>query len=131
MFNLSVNSNLVVSLKRNVYICIGLSFKHFCLQPFFPKDWVFLQFTKSVDLDLQIIGKCISTHFLTSEHTLSIADKNHFPYEYFGLVILQSTLKIPSPKLVHKSRYLTRKAALLVNHTIFFVTSMIVSVGHV
>ena len=34
--------------------------KHYCLQPFFHKDWVFLLFAKSVYLDLQIAGKCIS-----------------------------------------------------------------------
>ena len=27
------------------------------------------------------------THFLTSKHTLSIADKHHFPCKYYGLVI--------------------------------------------
>ena len=52
--------------------------KHFCLQPFFPKDSVFSLLTKSVNLDLQIIGKYISDT-LTSKHTLSITDKHHFP----------------------------------------------------
>ena len=37
--------------------------KHFCLQPFFPKDWVFSLFIKSVNLDLQIVGKYISNIF--------------------------------------------------------------------
>ena len=35
--------------------------KHFCLQPFYHKDWLFFTvlFAKSVNLDLQIPGKCI------------------------------------------------------------------------
>ena len=60
--------------------------KHFCLQPFIPKDWIFSLFIKSVNLNLQIIGKYISKT-LTSKHPLSIADKHHFPREYYGLVI--------------------------------------------
>ena len=34
--------------------------KHFCLQPFFHKDWVFLLFTRSLNLDIKITGKYIS-----------------------------------------------------------------------
>ena len=52
---------------------------------FFPKI-TFFQFIKSVNLDLQIVGKYISDT-LTSKHALSIADKHHFPPEYYGLVI--------------------------------------------
>ena len=32
-------------------------------------------------------GNAFPTLFLTSKHTLSIADKHHFPCEYYGLLI--------------------------------------------
>ena len=66
-------------------VCRLLS-KHFCLQLFFPKDRVFSLFIKSVNLDLQIVGKYISDT-LTSKHTFSITDKHHILCEYYGLVI--------------------------------------------
>ena len=69
---------------------------------FFPKIEFFLLFTKSVNLDLQIVGKCTSDTFLTSKYTLSIADKHHFPLEYYGLVI--KCKSISSAILVRKSR---------------------------
>ena len=66
-------------------VCWLLS-KHYCLQPFFPKDRVCSLFIKSVNLDLQIVGQYISDT-LTSKHTFSITDKHHILCEYYGLVI--------------------------------------------
>ena len=69
--------------------------KHFSLQPFFPKDWVSLPFVESVGhwgnlFEIWVsrsLEKAFPIHFLTSKHTLFIADKHHFPREYYGLVL--------------------------------------------
>ena len=62
--------------------------KHFCLQPFSPKDcgvfycllsqWIWISRSQE---------NVFPTHFLTSKRTLSTADKHHFHREYYGLVI--------------------------------------------
>ena len=57
----------------------------FVYSRFFPKGWVFSLFIKSVNLDLQIVGKYIFD-ILASKLMLSIADRHHFPPEYYGLV---------------------------------------------
>ena len=55
---------------------------------FFLKDWVFLLFAKSVNWDLQILGKCISdTLFGFKAYMSYITEKHQFPCEYYGLVI--------------------------------------------
>ena len=79
--------SLVPLQKASNIVYIRLLSKHFCPQPFSPKDWVFLLFAKSVNLDLQIAGKCIFGTLLTSKHMLSIADKHHFPCEHYGVEI--------------------------------------------
>ena len=75
--------SLVPLQKASNIVHIRLLSKHFCPQPFFPKDWVFLLFAKSVNLDLQIAGKCISGT-LFDFIALSIADKHHFPCEHYS-----------------------------------------------
>ena len=82
----------------------------------FPKDWVFALFIKSVNLDLHIVGKCISDA-LTSKHMLSIADKHHFPHEYYGLVIKYTISHHPNWCIKVGNN---PTAALLVGHTNFF-----------
>ena len=89
--------------------------KHFSLQPLFPKDWGFFYCLLSQQILISIsLEYAFPTHFLTSKHMLSIADKHHFSHQYYGLVILWSTHKISSPKLVHKSCKLTGKTALFI-----------------
>ena len=84
--------------------------KHFSLHPFSSKDWVSLMFAPSVghqgetfwNLGPGSLENAFLRHFLTSKHTLFIADKLHFsPWiSWFG----DKLNKILSPKAVHKSR---------------------------
>ena len=82
--NLKFQSNLHIYIYIYIYKLLS---KHFCLQPFFPKDWVFSLFAKSVNLDLQIAWKCISNTLFDFKAMFSINDKHHFPHESYGLVI--------------------------------------------
>ena len=79
--------------------------KHFCLQPFFPKDF----------FDC-LHENAFPTHFLALKHSLSVADKDLWVL-WFG----NKMHKIPSPKFVQKSWQHIPKSALLVGHTNFFV----------
>ena len=52
----------------------------FVYHRFFPKDWVFLLFLKSVNLDLWIAGKCLSDTFWLKYYDLVIKyTKSHHP----------------------------------------------------
>ena len=106
-----------------------LLFKHFCLQPFFLKDWVSLLFAKSVSPEVPqwwaVKGEILTfgspdpwkmhfQHTLTSKDILSMADKHHFPPWIY--------MKSHHPNRCIKVGDKTPKAAIFVVHTIFFVT---------
>ena len=110
-----------------------LLFKHFCLQPFFLKDWVSLLFAKSVSPEVPqwwaVKGEILTfgspdpwkmhfQHTLTSKDILSMADKHHFPP--WILWFSDEIHEISSPKSVHKSRWQTPQGCLFCGSYHFF-----------
>ena len=89
------HSNYIYLHQRLLSIHTGFYPSTFLYSCFFPKDWVSVIFAKLVGFFESIFEIWVSrslenaflTHFLTSNHTLFIADKHHFPHEYYGLVI--------------------------------------------
>ena len=91
----------------------------FVYRRFFLKDWVFLLFAKSVNLDLQILGKCISDTLFGFKHMLYITEKHHFPCEYYGLVIKYTKSHLPN-WCIKVSKTPTRLPCWWAGHPNFF-----------
>ena len=105
--------------------------KHFSLQPLFPKDWGFFYCLLSQQILISIsLEYAFPTHFLTSKHMLSIADKHHFSH-IMVLWYCKVHIKSHHPnwyiKIVNSSAILSCWWIIL----IFLSSDMTGSVGHV
>ena len=119
-----------------IYIYIRFLFKHFCLQPFFLKDWVSLLFTKSVSPEILpwwavkgeiLIFGSLDPWKMHLQHSFWLQRASCpwlintiFSHEYYGLEIKRT--KSHHPNRCIKVGNKPPKVALFVVHTIFFVT---------
>ena len=95
--------------------------KHFCLQPFFIKDWVSLQFAKLGSFNIWVsrsLENAFPTHFLTWNDIWSMADKHHF--SPWILWFSDKIHEIPSTRSVHKSLQQTLYGCLVCGSYHFF-----------
>ena len=104
---------------NSIHIMAGFYPSTFVYSRFFLKDWVFLLFAESVNLDLQIIEKCISDTLFGFK--AYVVHRWETPFFLWILWFGDKVHKVPSLKLMHKSQQHTPKATLLVwGHPNFF-----------